>query len=284
MSVIDAPVFFLGLFCHQAAKPLGQRCYELGAPILRQAALRGDVNAKYSFARLLLDGIGIERDAAEAARLLWEVVEDEKAVARPLALFCLGGMHVHGKGVRMNSAKAVEYFEASAQLGVAVAYNSLGWLSLHGVGVEKDPKKAVSYFEQGTAKDEPYSIHALAGCYIGGNGVEKDKAKAVELYEKAAAMGNPMSIHSLGVCYSVGDGVEMDLKRSVELWTKAARLGVPESQVNLGNLYATGNGVERDFKRARELLTKASFSRPEVQRHLAELDKEEARVAELERQ
>ena len=57
-------------------------------------------------------------------------------------------MHLNGVGVAQDNDTAIAMFEKAADGGVAAAHNGLGVVYLHGYGVDVDAARAVEHFER----------------------------------------------------------------------------------------------------------------------------------------
>ena len=251
------------LLLPQVARDIGPKTFPLAVPFFRKAALMGHIGAKYSFARLLLDGLGLPKDAVEAANLFEEVIaesEDKTAEPRPQAVFTLGTMYFHGNGVECDTERALQLFEECSKAGLGQANHTLGMIYQKGDGVVADKVKAVECYRRGVEIEDARCMVELAGCYLTGDGVEKDESKALEMYESAAQKGSVHAMHSLGVTYWEGTGVEKNTTTAVEWWMKSAEMGNPRSCVNLSHLYLHGIIVEKDIDKAKMLLSIAASS------------------------
>eukprot|EP00117_Sycon_ciliatum_P036423 scpid86450/ scgid27420/ Putative beta-lactamase hcpC; Cysteine-rich protein C len=257
----DTMLYVAGMFLIMSANELGPRCMSLAVPFLRKCALMGHPAAKYSYARLLLDGMGVEQDLAEAFRLFNEVADGiaDNADPYPQAAFTIGTLYFYGKGVDVDIARALEYFNKALDAGLTQALHTLGMLYMRGDGVTIDYDKALDYYRRGVTQDDARCMNELASCYLGGTcGLEKDEKRALELYHDAARLGNTNAMHSLGVCFWEGRGVDLDQDKAAYWWAQAADEHHPRACVNLAQLYLDGVGVKKDVEMARGLLQEAA--------------------------
>jgi TPR repeat protein len=125
-------------------------------------------------------------------------------------------------------AKAFELLLASYDLGGHKAAYAIGTWYLHGRHVKKDPEKAVDYFNVAIKKNIPNACYDLALCYETGTGVKKDLKMAFELYMRAALFGDSQSYYEVGRCYYHGIGVTKNKKLSNIWLDKAEDLGIKD--------------------------------------------------------
>ena len=101
----------------------------------------------------------------------------------------LGALYQNGEGVEQDYARAAEYWQKAADLGVAQAYINLGMMYYAGEGVGQDYERAVTYLTQAAEQEDPAAMFMLGECCRLGQGLEKDPAKAAEWYRKAIEAG-----------------------------------------------------------------------------------------------
>ena len=105
------------------------------AGFIRRAAEGGLTAAERDYARMLEEGIGVERDLAEAHR--W--YERAGSHGDGHALWRLGIAHVEGwPGRAVDPARAVAYFREAVDAGDGDAMVSMAVMHANGDGVEKD--------------------------------------------------------------------------------------------------------------------------------------------------
>ena len=106
-------------------------------------------------------------------------------------------MYRNGEGVERDYAKAVEWYEKSAEGGDTVAMICLGDLYENGgYGVEQDYEKAEEWYRKGA-----------------------------ERYRKTAEAGSDSAMASLGECYIDGKGVTADSEEALRWFTKSLEAG-----------------------------------------------------------
>ncbi|MCL2122796.1 MAG: hypothetical protein FWH34_01770 [Desulfovibrionaceae bacterium] len=155
--------------------------------------------------------------------------------------------------------------QKAADQGNADAQYQLGLIYRYGRGVPIDTNKALALFKKAAEQGNAQAYYSLAGVYdIGGyesngGGVPIDRYKALEYYQKAAELGNVNAQIMLGYIYAggyyddsgtfrnerQGYGVKDD-RKAVEWFQKAAAQGDADAQRNLEGLYREGRGVTKD--------------------------------------
>jgi TPR repeat protein len=144
---------------------------------------RGDDASRLILGEMYVDGNGIERNMAEGLRLLQPLAE--KGVS--LAVYKLGVIYLFGDNyVGRDYAKALQWYQRAAALGVARAQNDIGYMVENGLGIEKDPRRAAEWYriagEQGWGKAQVN----LGRLYENGAGVPRDLKEALYWYRLAS--------------------------------------------------------------------------------------------------
>lgn len=121
----------------------------------------------------------------------------------------------------------------------------IGERYLNGKGVLVDTAQAVKWFERAAAKGSPAAAFRLGMAYEKGLGTQKDRARARTNYVLAAERGHLKAMHNLAVMIvedSSIPGRQPDYANAIPWFRKAAERGLRDSQYNLGVLYARGLG------------------------------------------
>lgn len=126
-------------------------------------------------------------------------------------------MYDLGDGIRLDAARALEFYQQAAKQGNAEAQNMLGW--------------------------HYYTIASYN--------------EAIDWYQKAAKQGNAEAHYRLGEINQEGWGVKQSYAQAIDWYTKAANLGSGSAQFTLGLMYYDGEGVYKDIATAKDLLNKA---------------------------
>jgi len=107
----------------------------------RKGVDRKDPLAMVRLASLLVNGVGVPQDYAQALQLC-QAAAKEYSPAR----FCVGYFLQHGLGVKQDAAEAAKWYEKSAAGGHPPAYMALGQMYWKGEGVKADPVEAYLWF------------------------------------------------------------------------------------------------------------------------------------------
>lgn len=175
-----------------------------------------------------------------------------------------GFVYHDGLGVERDLAEAIRWYERAAQAGSKLGQAEAGHAYEHGRGVEKDEAKALYWYEKAAENGDVDSMVRAAVFYKDGRGTEVNWEAAFRWYERAAQAGNAEGEFYAGFCYCMPRGMEQrDLKKGVYWYEKAVAQGHTIAMFNLGWMYAMGNGVPQDIERGvrlfRELLDKGDF-------------------------
>eukprot|EP01031_Cornospumella_fuschlensis_P028592 gene28592-34516_t len=245
------------------------------------AASKGSVEARYSRAICLKDGVGIAEDKATAFQELQALAEKHNY---NFAHYSLAIMHDRGEGCAIDLEKAFYHYRLAAKGGIQPAFHNLANAYAFGRGVEKNDENARMLYEAGVEMGDPASLYVLATWhYKGRGGLEVNKQKAFELQLQAAQAKHPAAMFNVGAALLVGDGVGEDAPKAAEWFEKAARLGIAEASLNLAKMYMEGKGVPRDLEVAREIVGRIADKNVVARELLLEIDtiiqQEQSKVA-----
>ena len=196
----------------------------------------------------------------------------------PTAQFCLGYMYKHGKGVRPDPQKAIEWYTKSAEQGYTPAQNDLGVMyefigeSLLFSGDESGITiliTALRWFHDAAKQGNPTAqLNAALMCRLAASlslavSSSTDSTKTIEFHrlvvswnEKSASQNYPPAQYELAVIHRTGfPGVTENPEKTLELLTKAAtpnpdaaspyKKGYAPAQHDLATMYAReGNFTE----------------------------------------
>ena len=228
--------------------------YGSGLDSWKRGAELGWPRAQWLYARCLQEGIGVVKDATEAAHLYRKAAEQGHAEAQAF----LGYLYASGEGVPEDLEEAVAWIRKAAEQGSAVGQFWIGMHYFKGLGVPEDKAQAVAWFRKAAEQGDADAQRSLGCCYSNGEGVPKDKAEAVAWYLKAAEQGDAIAQSNLGACYCDGVGVSEDQEEAVAWFRKAAEQGRAYAQLVLGVCYHQGNGVGKDDAEAVKWFSKAA--------------------------
>ena len=149
-----------------------------GLQSLQSSAEQGDADAQGSLAVLYHEGLGLEKDAAEAAK----------------------------------------WFRKSAEQGHALSQYNLGYLYEQGDGVEKNPATAAGWYRKAATQGDTAAQAALGTLYREGRGVKQDDAEACFWLSLAARQGNADAHEIQALAHRLTDDEKVALKERLNYW------------------------------------------------------------------
>lgn len=156
-----------------------------------------------------------------------------------------------------NPSVGVEFLQASAENGSAIAQAVLSECYVRGFGVEKNDEEAIKWLTKAAERDNADAQDRLGHNYQCGKIVEKKIEEAVKWSLKAAEQGHPKAQTRMGTFYERGEGVEKDIAKAAKWYIRAATQGNAIAQYHLGCCYRDGRGVAKDKNKAIWLLKRA---------------------------
>ncbi|WP_231288401.1 hypothetical protein [Mariprofundus ferrooxydans] len=203
------------------------------------------------------------------------------------AQYVLGVMYADGLGVEKNSAQANHWYGKAAAQGNAVADYKLQALQADTMRSLKMKNILDSWQRSETVVSQPATalpsvaqpvtttsktatpvvvpstapVKAPAPNVTAVKNVPaklSDKEKLFRRYMSEAKTGNSHARYLLGLMFHEGVGVEKDDLQAIEMFMLAARQGLPEAQSALGLMYYQGVGVKRNLGKAKRWLNKAA--------------------------
>lgn len=162
--------------------------------------------------------------------------------------------YLDGNGVREDVAKALDWFQKSAESGFVEAQRRLGdfYQGTHNY------TEAVKWFRKAAEQGDVPAQCSLGLCYYDGEGVQQNYAKAIKWVRKAAEQGDAIAQKNLGVFYDTGHGVSKNDTEAISWYRKAAEQGNAGAQNDLGVCYETGQGVPKNKTEALKWYQKAA--------------------------
>ncbi len=228
----------------------------------RRAEAKKAKMVKGFIAQALFDGLGCEKNVAEAFRLANAAAEEND----PIACNLLGVIYWEGaEGIPPDVKLAEQYLRRAVQGNVPMAGSNLGFLLLNSSPPRTEEGLRLLHDAYDRYRDPNAALY-LGPLYMEGKGVERNPAKGEELYRQAAdfglsaanwnlaqleigrnhldegvrrlklaaEQGYPEAINLLGYYFMHGTGVSRDPAKGLELYLKAANLGLPAGMSNVG--------------------------------------------------
>ena len=176
------------------------------------------------------------------------------------AMIRLAECYEEGYGVDKSERKGVEYEKKAAALGNAKAQFWLGntYTNESYGGETRNYAEAVKWYRKSAEQGYAGGQYGLGNMYFVGTGVTKDYAEALKWYRKAAEQDYVFAQNQLGYMYNNGKGVSKDYAEAVKWYRKSAEQGDTRGQNNLGYMYQYGYGVPQDYAEAVKWYRKAA--------------------------
>ena len=227
------------------------------APNQSQSA-SNDPDALFRQARALLRGEGVEKDVAQAFKLMQSAAD----LGHADAMGGLGYFYSQGISVPKDSAKAIEWFRKGAENGSAKSQHNLGTSLMKAHEANPDEKQvveAIDWIRKAAEQKLPeanltYGIYA----YIGENGIAQNNELAATHFQIAADHGLADAQNYLGAMNENGQGMAIDHEQAITWYRKAAIQGHIRAQANLGFAIGVNNADENKQNEALAWLSIAS--------------------------
>jgi TPR repeat protein len=260
---------------------------EEAVKMLTLSMKQNNPDAQYMLGTMLLDGKGIPKDTVEAMKMFYlaakqdhkeahdkikklekeqaelELELEKKAAneGNPESQYKMGERFLNGKGVEMDSAKAIQMYRKAADQGNADAQYRLSDMLLEGKNVDIDVIEGLKLLRSAADKHNIDAILKLAQIYMYGTTrtVYQDLEKSIQLYTLGATLIDDNKDHNV---FTEGLAMAKRKQASEDAEYKLAQLGAmngnADSQYNLGIMLLKGKGVARNTANAVEMFQKAS--------------------------
>jgi localization factor PodJL len=160
-----------------------------------------------------------------AAPVTSERLRSAALAGDPLALHEIAVRYVEGKGVPRDPAIAAKFLAAASKLGLAPAQYRLASLYREGRGVKADKQEAFGLFKQAGEQGHARAMHNVGVLLAEGVTGAPDYTAAAEWFIKASELNVKDSQYNLAILYARGLGVTQDLGASYKWFNAAAQQG-----------------------------------------------------------
>ena len=158
---------------------------------LKEEALRGNGFAMHDLGKMVLAGLGCEKDEEQAQEWFRKAfsafcAREPKEEKPGYLRYRIGKMYAFGYGVDQDYLKAAKWYEKSVAEGNPFAAYALGSLYYRGQGVEQNEERAFSLFTMAaTDGDKPnaYAQYELGRMCRNGIGTAPDQAASEQWYK-----------------------------------------------------------------------------------------------------
>lgn len=176
----------------------------------------------------------LQDNPASAARAILIAAQENMPDAQAL----LGQILLDGAGIEQDAALALTWFQIAARSGHAMAINMAGRCHEHGWGCEPDAAKAAEYYRQAAEAELDWGFYNYGNLLATGRGVNKDQARALACYRKAAQRGHAKSMNLLGRYLEEGVCCEQDLPAAQDWYRRSAEGGDFRGQFSHASILA----------------------------------------------
>lgn len=163
------------------------------------------------------------------------------------AMNTLGNAALEGTGVPKDAAEAARWFQKAAAAGDGNAMYSLGSMHVREAGgLKKDPKETARLYAEASDKGHILASYDFGTMLWSGEGVKQDREAGKAYMERAAEGGFGRAQYNLGM-FLLDEAAGFKNPAEAAKWLRAAAdQKVVEAQNNLGTLYCKGIGVPKD--------------------------------------
>lgn len=159
----------------------------------QKAADQGHGRAFYRLGLMQLDGKGVAKNPAEAARWFQAALRTPADDFLAALLNDLGFLHERGLGVKKDLPESLKHYRSAAELGSLDAQYNLGSISLE----KKNDRDALKWFLTAARKGHAQAQNNLGTFYATGRSVRKSLDEAEKWFLMAAQQGDQPAAENL---------------------------------------------------------------------------------------
>ena len=145
------------------------------------------------------------------------------------ACWSLGSLYRDGVGVPKNAAEAARWLSLSCDGDAKLGCSQYAALLDSGRGIPADPARALALLTGGCDRGRPSACADLAMDYFEGHSVPRDPTKGMALLERGCQLGDAGTCLRAGARLHDGAGVTADSVAAKELLTKACNGGITQA-------------------------------------------------------
>lgn len=217
-------------------KDFNGRNQKIGIDYAFKSASLGDSRGYLTLAIAYWDGVGVNKDEAEAIK--WYKKSADAGLAE--GQFTLGLAYFDGKvDGKPNYPDAAKYFEWAADQGHLDASSTIGSWYAVGQGVPVNYEKAYKYLKFSLDRGivAPNAQFWFGYLNSKGLGVREDQAVAFNWFKKAADQGHAIAASYVGHEYEHGEGVNKDGAQAIRYYYQSVIHGHNNAALNMAYYY-----------------------------------------------
>jgi hypothetical protein len=170
-----------------------------------------------------------------------------KAAARQelQAQLLLAQLYAEGRGVAVDPAMAMLWYEVAANAGHAEAMNQLGRCHELGFGTACNNVLAALWYRRAAEHGLDWGMYNLAHLYGSGRGVAQDHAQALALYRTAAERGHAKSMNFVARYLDQGLACDADPVAARHWYRRSADAGDFRGQASYATVLADDGDIDQ---------------------------------------
>lgn len=190
----------------------------------------------------------------------FDMVQVQALAGDRASRLALGQMLLEGIGCERNAAEARYWFQQAAHQGEAVAMNMLGRCLENGWGGSVDQALAAVWYRESAEHGSEGGMYNYAHLLASGRGVTADRRAAFHWFTRAAEAGHGRAMHSLGQYHEHGWETEPDAERARELYRRSAEKGDYRGQCSWAAVLTEQGHIDEACELLRRVLATAPAS------------------------
>lgn len=156
----------------------------------------------------------------------------------------LGQILLDGQGIERDAALALKWFAIAARAGHPMACNMLGRCHEHGWGCQANAEQAAGHYLRAARAGLDWGLYNLANLLGTGRGVPLDHQRAFACYLQAATMGHAKSMNLVGRYLEQGLVIGADLPKPEVWYMRSAQAGDFRGQFSYAAMLAEQGDIE----------------------------------------
>ncbi|CAD7715206.1 hypothetical protein LMG31884_15160 [Xanthomonas hydrangeae] len=161
------------------------------------------------------------------------------------AQLLLAQIYAEGRGVAVDPAMAMLWYEVAANAGHAEAMNQLGRCHELGFGTACNIVLAALWYRRAAEHGLDWGMYNLAHLYGSGRGVAQDHVQALALYRTAAERGHAKSMNFLARYLDQGLACAADPIAARDWYRRSAEAGDFRGQASYATLLADAGDLDQ---------------------------------------